>query len=80
MNFSVGKKMFLFVKSIWMGFAHAVGRINSIIILSIFFLLVIGGAAVMVRTVRHLKQTPAYSTWKSKQKNPSTVEQLTHQS
>lgn len=63
----------------WMAFAHALGKINSIIILSLLFIFVIGPYAI-IRMVFVRKQRHAQASfWLEKKYNEPTQEILERQ-
>lgn len=58
--------MFLLIKKIWLKFAHTLGRINTFILLCVFYFLVIGIVSIFYQ-VSHLgKRKKITTNWKQK--------------
>ena len=68
----------------WMKFAGLLGRINSVIILTLFFVVVMGVYAVIRKVIvlarlMFLARAPDKNYWISKKVRPATLEELKRQ-
>ena len=64
-------------KNLWMRFAHILGRINTTIMLSIFYVVVIGAMSIVVRLAALVK--PDRGGWKKKEPFEPTLDWASHQ-
>lgn len=74
----------LFFKALyrwWMAFAHAVGKVNSAIILSILFIILVGPYALVSRLIGlfHRGGGSAETFWRAKEWHKPTVDLLRRQ-
>lgn len=76
---SVWKKPYFY----WMKFAHLLGRVNTALLLTLFYLLILGPVAMVLKLFgkdlldRKAEQRTSY--WYNKSKEPTTLEQSKHQ-
>ncbi len=74
----MGKLMFALLKNAWMRFAHILGRINTTIILTIFYVLVIGLVAVLSRLAGLISPKKKNDGWKKKVHTEATTQWASH--
>jgi hypothetical protein len=71
------------LKSWWMAFAHALGWFNTRLILTLFYLVIIGIPALVLKLIRkdllHRKYTSASTYWVPKEPVKHTLEQAKNQ-
>lgn len=65
------------LKNAWMHFAHALGRINTAIVLTVFYVVVIGALSILVRLATLFK--PDRGGWKKKEPLEPTLDWASHQ-
>jgi hypothetical protein len=72
-----------FLKRWWMAFAHALGWVNTRVILTIFYLVIIGIPAIVLKLIRkdllHRKYLTDSSYWISKEPMKHTLDEARHQ-
>lgn len=64
-------------KNLWMRFVHTLGRVNTVIILTIFYVVVVGLSAMFVRLAAVVK--PDRGGWKKKEPMEPTADWASHQ-
>ncbi len=71
------------LKDWWMSFAHALAWVNTRLILTIFYFIIIGLPAIVLKIIRkdllHRKYTTDSSYWIKKDPIQHTLEQAKHQ-
>lgn len=70
------KTIFLKLKKIWMRFARTLGRINTFLLLSLFYFLIIELVFIFHRFTK--KRSNLASTWKTKRPWDPTIEWMSH--
>lgn len=67
----------------WMAFARILGNVNAAILLTVFYILIIGPMSLVVRLLRKdlmtHRRNPSGSFWREKEEILHTVEQARHQ-
>jgi hypothetical protein len=67
----------------WMAFARALGHANTILLLSVFYIVVIGPASLVVRILRkdplRRRLRPAASYWLDKEQDAHSLENVRRQ-
>ncbi len=71
--------MFVFLKRAWMKFASVLGRVNSKIILSVFYLVIMGVVSIVRALLGLFRSTPKTS-WKEKGTVDTSLERISNQS
>ncbi|MBM3204994.1 hypothetical protein FJZ48_03395 [Candidatus Uhrbacteria bacterium] len=72
------KNLLLHLKNAWMRFAHALGRINTAVLLTLFFLFVIGGMSIISK-LWNIFVKPSRVGWQQKQPMEPTLDWASHQ-
>jgi len=74
------KNTFSLIKFTWMKFANLLGRVNTKILLSIFYFFILGFVAIIRKGIHCINKKSKQSTWGKVSHEPPSMERVSHQS